>query len=363
MHLEPLPAPPVLVQLAPPGRGGVFDYLQCLKAEWEAQGVSSHVIALSRELAGQHSLAERIAECGMQASQPCALVLHFSGYGYAQRGLCFWLLAELHALRAVRAQRREGLRLVVVFHELFASGPPWRSAFWLSRWQALIAARLARMADALWTNTEQHARWLARVVEPATPIRVRPVFSNVGEPGVSPATGGRQSTAVVFGSAPTRQRVFDELRGHEATLRRLGIEELIEVGNGPRSTGGPTTIPRRHVGRLEAPDLGRLLQAARFGLLDYPSQFLGKSGVFAAYAAHGCVVLDTRRPGPDTDRLVMGGHYLSLPALAGAADLPASREAIAARLLGWYADHRLTDQARDLLALATAAQPPAGAGP
>lgn len=352
MCLEPSSATPVLVQLAPPGRGGVFDYLQCLKAEWAALGVSSHVIALSRELAGQRSLAERIAECGMQSSQPCALVLHFSGYGYAQRGLCFWLLAEL---RALRAQRREGLRLVVVFHELFASGPPWRSAFWLSRWQALIAARLARMADALWTNAEQHAHWLAPVVGPATPIRVRPVFSNVGEPGVPPATRGRQATAVVFGAASTRQRVFDELRRHEATLRSLGIEELLEIGNGPESTGGPTTIPRRHAGRLEPPELGRLLQASRFGLLDYPSQLLGKSGVFAAYAAHGCVVLDTGRPGPDTDRLVMGSHYLSLQAMPGAPDLPASCEAIAARLSSWYADHRLTNQARDLLALATAA--------
>lgn len=351
MCLERPPATPLLVQVTPPGRGGVFDYLQCLKAEWAALGVPSHVMPLSRELAGQRSLADRMADYGAPASGPCALVLHFSGYGYGQRGLCFWLLAEL---RALRAQRREGLRLVVVFHELFASGPPWRSAFWLSRWQALIAARLARMADALWTNTEHHASWLAKVVGPATPIHVRPVFSNVGEPDVSPATGGRQATAVVFGSPPTRQRVFDELRGHEATLRRLGVEELIEIGSGAMSEGAPTTIPRRHAGRLEQPELGRLLQASRFGLLDYPSQLLGKSGVFAAYAAHGCVVLDTRRPGPDTDRLVTGTDYLSLPAMAGAPALPASHEAIAARLLSWYADHRLNSQARDLLALATA---------
>lgn len=342
-----------LIQVVPPGDGGVSDYLLCLKAQWAAGGVESHVILLSEELAAQRSLVERVGDCfSLPAGRPlrtCAVVLHYSGYGYGRRGLCFWLLDELKALRA---KHGDGLRLVVVFHELFASSPPWRSAFWLSRLQAKIAARLARLSDALWTNTEQHARWLQGVVGTGKRVCVRPVFCNTGEPDTPPPANLRRPVAVVFGSHSTRQRAFDALRENEARLRMLGVEELIEVGGG--SATAHCAMPCRSAGRLEVPELRELLLQSRFGLLDYPSQFLGKSGVFAAYAAHGCVVLDTCRPGPDTDRLVAGEHYLSLPALTHAS-MPADAQiAIAARAAAWYADHRLGDQARELLALALA---------
>lgn len=348
-----------LVQLVPPGQGGVLDFAQCLQAEWAASGVASHIVAVSKAMATQRSLAEHIDECigghpgdRIDASATgrvghCAVVLHFSGYGYGQRGLCFWLLEQL---RALRAQRGQGLRLVVVFHELFASGPPWRSAFWLSRLQALIAARLARMADVLWTNTEHHAGWLRGVVNPAMTIEVQPVFSNVGEPAVGPTPGDRQRRAVVFGSASTRQRAFDNLQGRESILGKLGIEELVEVGNGGASTGTPTTMACHHVGRLEGPALSRLLLESRVGLLDYPPQFLAKSGVLAAYAAHGCVVLNTCPPGPDRDDLISGRDYLCLPAATDRAVTPATQAAMASSLTRWYAGHGLSRQAQQLLA-------------
>ncbi len=338
-----------LIQVVPPGQGGVLDYLLCLKGEWERMGVASHVIALSNELARQRSLADRVSNCVGHAAGPCCVVLHFSGYGYAKRGLCFWLLAEIAALRL---QHRQGLRLVVVFHELFAAGPVWKSAFWLSPWQAQIARRLARHADALWTNTQQHARWLRGTVGSTTPIHVRPVFSNIGEPEAVPAPGQRQARAVVFGSTSTRQRALDGLAGHEAALQQLGVEELVEVGSGPASTPGPITMPCRHAGRLEAAELGQLLQESRFGLLDYPAEFLGKSGVFAAYAAHGCVILDTCQPGPDTDGLVAGSQYLALPAVARSPSAHPNVDTTAANAARWYANHRLSGQARELLSLA-----------
>lgn len=345
------PEPPNLVQLVPPGPGGVRDYVTCLQAEWQRLGTPTQVIELSRELTRERSLADRLSDGSSDGTATCSVVLHYSGYGYGQRGLCFWLLDEL---RALRARCGDGLRLVVVFHELYASGPPWRSAFWLSPMQALIAARLARLADALWTNTAQHAQWLNSGAGAATPMRVRPVFSNVGECNRPPAFAERLPQAIVFGSPSTRQRAFDALRPHEPTLRRLGIDALIEVGPGAASTGLPTTLPCRHAGRLEHSELGRLLLQSRYGLLDYPSQLLGKSGVLAAYAAHGCVALDTRPPGPDTDGLVAGRDYLALDALPGAAwrPDPAALATMASALAAWYAGHRLARQAQELLALA-----------
>ncbi len=110
--------PRTLVQIVPPGEGGVLDYAECLKAQWMRSGKPSQLLALSQPLAKQASLAQRVGNPATALS----VVLHFSGYGYARRGLCGWLLEELNALRA---QRQAALHLVVVFHELFASGPPW----------------------------------------------------------------------------------------------------------------------------------------------------------------------------------------------------------------------------------------------
>jgi hypothetical protein len=337
-----------LIQVAPPGTGGVFDYLHCLKAEWAAHGVASHVLALSKEQARQRPLAAQVHDLAGESA--CTVVLHFSGYGYGQRGLCFWLL---DALQDLRAKRGLSLRLVVVFHELFATGePPWRSAFWLSRLQAVIAARMAGLADAVWTNTEQHARWLRQAVGPSVEVRVRPVFSNVGQLEAPLGVRARKPQAVVFGSSSTRQRVFDAMKGRRQVLYGLGVESLVEVGSGGPSSQHDAGLPCHFLGRLDTPDLSRLLRLSRFGLLDYPPQFLGKSGVFAAYASHGCVVLDTSRPGPDTDGLVAGQHYLPVPPAATATPGMAELETRAAALARWYAAHSLPRQARELLALA-----------
>lgn len=345
----------LLVQVVPPGEGGVIDYARCLQKLWALEGQDSKLLALSQASARALPLAQQVhalrAAHGAGRGALCSVVLHFSGYGYAQRGLCAWLADQLQALRDPAGW---SVRIVVVFHELFASGPPWRSAFWLSRAQASIALRIARSADALWTNTEGHADWLRGVVATEVPVHARPVFSNVGESGETNVATQREPRAVIFGSHSTRRRALDGMRRFETTLRQLGVQELVEAGSGAIATSRPTALPHRQAGHLELPALAALLQNSRFALLDYPSKFLAKSGVFAAYAAHGCVVLDTCAAGPDSDGLAAGRDYIDLHAAsAGSLRHIASTEhdAIASRLTRWYAQHRLVDQARELWAL------------
>lgn len=347
MRAEPF----TLVQLVPTGHGGVRDYADCLQAEWQRGGTPSTVIELSQGLARERSLLERIEDARAAAkdassSPRLSVVLHYSGYGYGQRGLCFWLLDQIKSLRE---HHRDALRLVVVFHELYASGPPWRSAFWLTPAQAWLAARLAGAADAMWTNSEHHANWLRGKVPGRVPLEVRPVFSNVGEPDRLPAWADRSPQAVVFGSASTRQRAFDALQAHEGLLRRIGVEAIVEVGPGAASTRGTATLQHHHFGRLDTDALGQLLLASQVGLLDYPSTVLGKSGVLAAYAAHGCAVLNTRPCGPNADGLVARRDYLAGQSLITTDS--ASLEAMSNRLRAWYVGHRLAQQASELLAL------------
>ncbi|MBL0726220.1 hypothetical protein [Piscinibacter sp. HJYY11] len=343
---------PVLIQVTPTERGGVLDYLQCLASQWDEAGTPSHVLPMSKALARERSLDERVGDCCRASGRAalgdaCTVVLHFSGYGYAPRGLCFWLLNELTALRR---RRGASLRLVVVFHELFAIGPPWRSAFWVSDAQAWIARRLARMADVMWTNTAAHARWLGSAGLHGTPLHARPVFSNVGEPLRTPLLSDRVPRAVVFGSAPTRERAFTALRGREPVLKAMGIEALVEAGSGESCyREGP--IPCQRVGRLAPNELGELLLSSRFGLVDYEAHGLAKSGVFAAYAAHACVAINTSHITANDDGLAPGLDYHVLPERSTAVASPAKQQETADRLFRWYQRHRLEHQARELLAL------------
>ena len=50
-------------------------------------------------------------------------------------------------------------------------------------------------------------------------------------------------------------------------------------------------------------DILDLLQDSAYGLIDYPPKYLGKSSVFAAYAVHGCVTLNTAESDLDSDAL------------------------------------------------------------
>ncbi len=328
----------MLVQICPPGTGGVRDYAERLRHAWVARGIASELVD------GRPSIAARLSAQWRADDGGLAVVVHFSGYGYAPRGLCQWLVDELRALR----QRHAGaLRLIVVFHELFASSPPWRSAFWLAPLQSSIARQLAGLADTLWTNTDHHAAWLRGVAGDSKPLHARPVFSNVGELVDLRSWETRQTRMIVFGAAVTRQRALARLRTRRSLLIALGITELVEAGDGVSQLDGELGMPTRHLGRVSTQALGALLGTSRFGLLDYPARYLGKSGVFAAYAAHGCVALNLSDRTGDADGLRAGIDYIDLSsahAIERDELAPMSR-----RLNRWYAGHSLALQATELL--------------
>ncbi len=332
-----------LIQLMPPGSGGVRDYLECLRTEWAAVGLTSHVVSLGEADAKQRSLAERLREIIEVEGRPCAVVLHFSGYGFDPRGLCLWLVREVESARQELGDR---LHLVTMFHELYASGPPWGSAFWLSPVQAWIARRVARLSDVLWTNTELHGRWLRRQVGESVAIEVHPVFSTVGEPAETPPAHGRLPRLIVFGSPSTRRRALERLPQHAAHLHRQGITEVVEVGSGAATPWPECALKVRFVGRLDIAELRELLETSAWGLIDYPPKYLGKSTVFAAYAVHGCVSLNTADAGADSDGLQDGRHFVTLAPHADIANTAQVRQTIATAAREWYAQHMTARQAQ-----------------
>jgi hypothetical protein len=264
----------------------------------------------SIDLEGQcvpNLLVNVIHQLADEADTPTVVLLQYSGYGYAPRGAPLWLLRALQ-----RACGENGVPLITMFHELYATGPPWSSAFWLSPVQRYVAAQLARLSSAVVTNRAKSATWLRRYVLPETPVRVQPVFSNVGEPEHLLPWDEREPYAVVFGGRSMKVRLYDALQpDHLRMMRDLGISRIIDIGS---SGVAPKTIhgtPVEERGIQPAESISALLSNARAGLLHYPVDYLTKSGILSGYVAHGAVPL-IFSPSRLTEAIHEGQHFIRM---------------------------------------------------
>jgi hypothetical protein len=276
-----------------------------------------------------------------------AVVLHFSGYGYQKRGVPFWLVQGLRVWN-----RRAGrVPLLAIFHELYATGRPWNSSFWLCPFQKQIARNVLNLSSTAITPTDLYRKRLSEWRDGnAIKITAMPVFSGVGEAGCGSRPCARTASAVVFGLAGVEDRLFGTYRLEmERVISALGIEQIFDVG--PRLFSTPRTlagVPVISNGALPQNAVSELLQNARFGFLAYPLDFVGKSGVFAAYAAHGVVPIVLSEREGAFDGLQRSQHFLDgLRLGTGAGDEELA--SIQCKLFTWYMSHSVKVQAQFLV--------------
>ncbi len=305
------------------------------------EGVGTYAAALAGELGGESrflvgdptwtgadtgalAVAARTAAdllTGIGDAQ--TVLLHYANYGYQARGCPSWLVAGM--------ERWSG-RLVTVFHEVCAAGPPWRSSFWLRPAQRRLAAALTRRSDALATTLDVYAG-LLRPWAGGREITVLPVFSTVGEPAAVPPFGERVPRIVVFGGAGVRGRAYGSFLPALARMARaLAAEEILDVGPPLPLPAKAGEVPIRPLGVLAAGEVSAILLGASAGFLAYPPDFLPKSTIFAAYCAHGTLPVCAWNPSLDGS---------PIPLWRGEGD-PAP---LAAAAHGWYAAHSLRLQA------------------
>jgi hypothetical protein len=261
-------------------------------------GVSAYALALGRELADRCGIESALLPAGnglesRDLGAPTCL-LHYVNYAYHPRGCPAGLSRDLRRWRlgGPAAGAGEERRLVTFFHEVYATGPIWRSSFWLAPVQRRIAAELARASDRVATNLDLYGRMLEGFYPrgPREPIVVTPVLSTVGEPDAVPALADRAPRMLVFGGPGARSRAYGpERETLAAACQGLGIEEIVDLGP-PLAMPIPTKwdgLPVRALGPLPAAEVSARMLAARAGFLSYPPAFLPKSSIFAAYCAHG----------------------------------------------------------------------------
>ncbi|HST29770.1 MAG TPA: hypothetical protein VLK27_02900 [Chthoniobacterales bacterium] len=274
------------------------------------------------------------------------VLLHYVSYGYQKRGIPFGLLSILRRM----ARNRRGVFLTV-FHELYASGPPWRSEFWLKPIQIHLARSVAHLSDECIVASENYLHKLQRLV-PNTLIHLHPTPSGLGEPSLSReqvANRDPHRWAIVGGtllgekSLGSFARVIQQIPESIApkTLFLLGGSENPAV----RSILSHLEIESHYRPRIAAADASEVLKTCSFAWIDYfhrpdiETSVVLKSSAFAAACAHAVIPVFPHRGTPisiERDRLP-GPFFVE----SNAADVPTAedRSTVAANIYDWYHRH------------------------
>lgn len=317
--------------VSPPIEGGVWDYAGIL-----SKAAGARFVAFDSSVS-QDGVGSPMPDLG------CTLYIQVSPYGYQKRGV------PMHLLRWARERKRLGFKVGFFFHELFAFGPPWRSSFWLSPLQRHIVREMARLADFWVTYGHEPAQWLLRAGG-RKPHAILPVFSNMGE--VPRLEALRTKSLAVCGSPGIRERTY-RLAGSGLFewAARLDLE-IHDIGS-PLSSDVRDRLARNGVrehGKLARNDASRLLSQATYGLLAYPVPYIAKSGVFAAYCAHGTCPLLISKSQNSLDGVVRGTHYRSWQ--PDKVDPQIDASLVGHRAFEWYSRHTISAHAEALLRLA-----------
>jgi hypothetical protein len=264
--------------------------------------------------------------------------LHYGGYGYAMRGCPSWLV---DGLQQWRNETRGGF-LITMFHELYAFGPPWTSAFCL-----------ALVSDHYLTSRRRYAEMVCKwSLGKHKSIRSLPVFSSIGEPAPVPPLYDRSRRLVIFGTPGRRVQVYRRsAEDLDRICRHLGIDEILDIGR-PLNID-VSKIMRAPVvvcGELSGDEVSRHLSDAIAGVLDYPAEVLGKSTIFAAYCAHRVIpIIATYGEASRADGLEAGTHYWLSDVPSENLSLEAG-QAIADNAYDWYQGHDLSVHSRTFAA-------------
>jgi hypothetical protein len=177
---------------------------------------------------------------------------------------------------------------------------------------------------------------------PLEEIAVLPVFSNLGELDQPSFLGDRPNRLVAYGIGRTGQ-MERTLKCLESLAAELQLEELAVMGPSlPRALQIRASLKQMpHLSRQEASDL---LTRSRFGYLDYYPGYLAKSGILAAFCAHGLATFTRMQPDQADDGLFHGRQFHDLDRASALPSLDA-QAGLARNANAWYLPHNINKTA------------------
>lgn len=286
-----------IVQIVPflNERSGIADYAQGLAGRLRARGLENRVTAV-KEAAGFAGESPRI-------------LLHYSGYGFQKRGVPWSLPGVLQRFRAAR--------IIVYFHETWASSSPLHSPFYLRFLQRLIVKRLGSLALACVTSTPRMRREIEQLT--GKPVEVLPI-PGLSEPGTPPLNNFAEPwSPLVFGLPESRRRAT---AAHAVFLKNLQRKSLLREMVVAGAAGGSCAeteladiradfpgMAVRHLGEVPKERVEAIFSGASFLLTHYPSDLLAKSSVaMTAFACGLPVVVGSETAATESPPV---GTYLS----------------------------------------------------
>ena len=353
-----------IVPRLPPAIDGIGDYALQLACQLRHHfQIDTHFVVGDPRWQGNLEIEgfkiSQVSQCSPEAiqyqlqSSTTTVLLHYVGYGYAQKGCPWWLIKGIRNWRQSYSQGK----LITMFHEIAALGRPiWTSAFWLSGLQVFLAKSLVKISDCLVTSKQSYAQMLQELSNHSHDnIPHLPVFSTVGELQQFLPLVQRQRRAVIFGGWANRQRVYQQSSVQLTyACQRLNIEVIWDLGEVkgelPQQVEG---IPLVSLGRLSVEEISDILADSFLGFFDYNPAFLGKSTIFAAYCAHGVLPVAAYGTKNTIDGINAGKHYWVANPSTKQLSWEQDWQGIANCAYAWYCTHDLFTQVKTFQSLLT----------
>lgn len=340
-----------IVPRVPGGIDGVGDYALTLAAKLRDKfGCETVFVTPDASSPSTVRSFEVLPVDRLAAQEADRVILHYVNYGYQKRGVPFRLLSILRRLR----QRHPG-PLLTIFHELYASGPPWSSAFWLKPLQIRLAKSVARLPDECIVSNENFVRELRRLV-PDARVHLHPVPSGLEEPSLSREQIVHRDPHrwVIVGGTALSER---SLRSFVDAIRDIpdsvAPHELLVLGGHEnrvtRSLLASLAIESDYRPGIAAVEASEILRTCSFTWFNYfhrpdiETAVVLKSSAYGSVCAHGVIPVFPHRGSPisvEGDRLP-GPFFVS----HGETDVPTAgnRAVVAQSIYDWYQRHVSSD--------------------
>jgi len=271
------------------------------------------------------------------------ILLHFVGYAYAKRGCPKWLVDGIKKWKSTNSKNK----LITMFHEVYATSYfPWQSSFWLSYFQKELAKKLFILSDKSVTSNIEYANMLdSQDSFINEKIKILPVFSNVGESGEKNLLEQRNKQMVIFGGRKNRENTYLNSKNTlKEICKELNLNKVLDIG--PELKIKNFTIPNIEIsslGVLSSNEISQTLSSSVVGCLHYDPRYLERSGIFAAYCAHGLLTFNSFRLSRHNSNRVIDSLYISFDKIN---DLNYDKaQFIANNANNWYNKHDLNKSA------------------
>jgi hypothetical protein len=361
-----------ILQIVPqlPGTlDGVSDYALNLAKALSARHGLTTVFAVNRETSVEARDGFRVVSglglggpAEVLAQQCTHVILHYVNYGYQTRGTPF---ALVRFARELRGQLRG--RWVTTFHEIYAWGPPWKSEFWLRPFQVKIARELIDLSDVCFVSNAPVEKEI-HLHDAGKQVQLAPVMSNFGEPVLADFSSASPRRWAICGGTASIERSLSSFEQMHRSIPEPFFPNHLDVIGG-RETGriraliqrvadGTPGLSCHYHPDMAASEASALLAQCSFAWMDYfgkgkPGLVL-KSGIFAAYGAHGVVpILSHREDAFAVDGDPFPGPWFMTPA---ALHFPAPDRLteVRGKIYSWYWAHAASTRLARLYAEALA---------